>query len=68
VAITCRTDALLEVGVNPIWYRSDIVGSAIVVAERQSKRAIVAASFKRDPSTGRVWPRASWDATRCAAS
>jgi hypothetical protein len=68
VTFTCRTDALLEVGVNPIWYRSDITGSAIVVAERQSKRAIAAASFKRDPFTGRIWASASWDATRCAAS
>jgi hypothetical protein len=68
VAITCRTDALLEVGVNPIWYRSDITGSAIVVADRQTKRYIAAASFKRDPFTGRIWARASWDATRCARS
>jgi hypothetical protein len=68
VAITCRTDALLEVGVNPIWYRSDISGSAIVVAERQTKRAIASASFKRDPFTGRIWANAYWDATRCAAS
>lgn len=68
VAISCRTDALLEVGVNPIWYRSDISGSAIVVAERQTKRAIASASFKRDPFTGSVWANAYRDATRCAAS
>jgi hypothetical protein len=68
VSITCLTDALLEVGVNPIWYGSDISGSAIVVAERQTKRAIASASFKRDPFSGRIWANAYWDATRCATS
>jgi hypothetical protein len=68
VTIACRTDALLEVGVNPIWYRTTISGSALVVAERQTRRAIASASFKRDRVGGRLWANVYWDAERCSAS
>jgi hypothetical protein len=65
---TCSTDAALEIVVNPIWEGSEIVGSTLLVVERDAKTSIASAIFKRDPRDGHNWSRTYWDADLCTPS
>jgi hypothetical protein len=58
--VTCETDAALQVAVNPIWERSEIVGSSLVVAERATRDVIASAVLKEpdptaSPGTARTY-------------
>lgn len=64
--VTCETSAALEVAVNPIWNQyGQIVGSALLVAERSTRRTIASAVFERDET--RNWSRAYWMKSVCTA-
>jgi hypothetical protein len=60
-ALTCQTSAALQVAVNPIWdERGKIVGSAMSVQERATRKPIASAVLKEPdptaiPGTSRVY-------------
>lgn len=69
--VTCKTNALLEIGLNPIWYEDGsgrrINGSTIFVAERGTRRLLASAVLRTDPHTGQNWSAAHWDSSICSA-
>ena len=65
--VICETDVELQVAVNPVWYRSEIVGSNMLVADRKTKRLIASAGFKRDPTDDRTYSQTYWDTRMCSA-
>jgi hypothetical protein len=65
--VICETDVELQVAVNPVWYRSEIVGSNMLVADRKTRRLIASAGFKRDPTDDRAYSETFWDPRVCSA-
>jgi hypothetical protein len=65
--VTCQTDVDLQIGVNPVWFGDEIVGSSLLVADRYTKRLIASAGFKRDPTTDTRYSDTYWDTKVCSA-
>jgi hypothetical protein len=54
--VTCETNAALEVAVNPIWNEyGKIVGSALLVADRNTRQVIASAVFDSPASSRTYW-------------
>ena len=66
--VACTGDTPLEVEVNPIYEGDSIVGSSLLVAQRDTKAIIASAWFKRDPSDGRIWRKVYWSSKACRPS
>lgn len=71
--VRCVTNVPLEIMVNPVWYEDEttgswrVIGSSLLVAERETKRSIASAVFKRGPTDGRNWSRTYWNPAVCSA-
>jgi hypothetical protein len=65
--LTCQTGFDLQVGVNPVWFGNEIVGSSLLVADRETQRLIASAGFKRDPTTDTRYSDTYWDTRVCSA-
>ena len=64
--VTCSGDLRLAIQVNPVYEGDNVIGSALFVADANTKEILAGASYQRDSSTGHVWASVAWDSRVCS--